>query len=138
MESDNALKILENLDQSKKETVLNRLPPKDRFLLEIAELTSMDIDTAGKLVEKAREGLVEGGLIQKDFVSANELYKKRQTIGKITTATEALDTLFAGGVETQALTEVYGEFGCGKTQFCHTMCVQVQKSKEEGSWSKKR
>ena len=100
--------------------------------VEIAELTSMDIDTAGKLVEKAREGLVEGGLIQKDFVSANELYKKRQTIGKITTATEALDTLFAGGIETQALTEVYGEFGCGKTQFCHTMCVQVQKSKQEG------
>ena len=100
--------------------------------VEIAELTSMDIDTAGKLVEKAREGLVEGGLIQKDFVSANELYKKRQSIGKITTATEALDTLFAGGIETQALTEVYGEFGCGKTQFCHTMCVQVQKSKQEG------
>jgi DNA repair protein RadA len=93
--------------------------------VEIAELTSMDIETA-------RKGLVDGGLIQKDFVSANELYKKRQTIGKITTATESLDTLFGGGVETQALTEVYGEFGCGKTQFCHTMCVQVQKSKQEG------
>ena len=100
--------------------------------VEISELTSMDIETAGKLVEKAREGLVEGGLIQKDFVSANELYKKRQSIGKITTATEALDTLFDGGIETQALTEIYGEFGCGKTQFCHTMCVQVQKPKEEG------
>ena len=37
--------------------------------VEIAELTSMDIETAGKLVEKAREGLVEGGLIQKaEFV----------------------------------------------------------------------
>ena len=100
--------------------------------VEVAELTGMDIDTAGKLVEKAREGLVEGGLIAKDFVSASELYKKRQSIGKITTGTECLDTLFDGGVETQALTEVYGEFGCGKTQFCHTMAVQVQKSKEEG------
>jgi len=100
--------------------------------VEVAELTGMDMDTAGKIVEKAREGLVEGGLIAKDFVSASELYKKRQSIGKITTGTECLDTLFGGGVETQALTEVYGEFGCGKTQFCHTMCVQVQKSKEEG------
>jgi len=100
--------------------------------VEVAELTGMDIDTAGKLVEKAREGLVEGGLIAKDFVSASELYKKRLSIGKITTGTECLDTLFEGGVETQALTEVYGEFGCGKTQFCHTMAVQVQKSKEEG------
>ena len=100
--------------------------------VEVAELTGMDIDTAGKLVEKAREGLVEGGLIAKDFVSASELYKKRQNIGRITTGTDCLDTLFEGGVETQALTEVYGEFGCGKTQFCHTMCVQVQKPKEEG------
>jgi DNA repair protein RadA len=100
--------------------------------VEVAELTGMDIDTAGKLVEKAREGLVEGGLIAKDFVSASELYKKRQNIGKITTGTDCLDTLFEGGIETQALTEVYGEFGCGKTQFCHTMCVQVQKPKEEG------
>ena len=33
LESDDALKILENLDKSKKETVLNKLPPKDRFLL---------------------------------------------------------------------------------------------------------
>jgi DNA repair protein RadA len=40
--------------------------------------------------------------------------------------------LFDGGIETQALTEVYGEFGCGKTQFAHTMSVMVQKSKEEG------
>ena len=45
--------------------------------VEIAELTSMDIETAGKLVEKAREGLVDGGLIQKDFVSAN--YTKRDS-----------------------------------------------------------
>jgi len=100
--------------------------------VEIADLTGMDIDSASKICEKAREGLVEGGLIAKDFVSASELYKKRQEIEKITTGTDCLDTLFDGGVETQALTEVYGEFGCGKTQFCHTLCVQVQKSKEEG------
>jgi len=40
--------------------------------------------------------------------------------------------LLGGGVETQAITEVYGEFGSGKTQFCHTLCVTVQRSKEEG------
>ena len=34
LESDNALKILENLDKSKKQTVLDKLPPKDRFVLE--------------------------------------------------------------------------------------------------------
>lgn len=100
--------------------------------VELAEITGMDKDTASKIVEKARQALVDGGMIQKDFVSASDIYKRRQEIGKITTSTECLDLLFDGGIETQALTEVYGEFGCGKTQFCHTMCVNVQKSKEEG------
>ena len=100
--------------------------------VEISEITGMDKDTAAKIVNKARLHLVEGGLLAKDFVSAAEIYKRRQSIGKITTGTNCLDTLFDGGVETQALTEVYGEFGCGKTQFAHTLSVMVQKPKEEG------
>ena len=50
LESDNALKILENLDKSKKETVLNRLPPKDRFLLE--EGLSYPEDTAARIMQR--------------------------------------------------------------------------------------
>jgi len=100
--------------------------------VELAEITGMDKDTAAKIVNKAREHLVEGGLLAKDFVSASEIYKRRQSIGKISTGTNCLDTLFDGGIETQALTEVYGEFGCGKTQFAHTLSVMVQKTKEEG------
>ncbi len=100
--------------------------------VEISEITGMEKDTAEKIVNKARQHLVEGGMISKDFVSASEIYKRRQDIGRISTGTNCLDTLFDGGIETQALTEVYGEFGCGKTQLCLTMCVQVQKSKEEG------
>ena len=100
--------------------------------VDISEITGMEKDTAEKIVNKARKHLVEGGLLAKDFISASELYKTRQNIGKITTGTNCLDTLFDGGIETRALTEVYGEFGCGKTQFAHTMSVMVQKSKEEG------
>ncbi|MEE8383495.1 MAG: DNA repair and recombination protein RadA, partial [Nitrosopumilus sp.] len=100
--------------------------------VEIAEITGMEKDTAAKIVNKARQHLVEEGLLSKDFVSASEIYKRRQSIGKISTGTNCLDTLFDGGIETQALTEVYGEFGCGKTQFAHTLSVMVQKPKEEG------
>ena len=100
--------------------------------VELAEISGMDKDTAANIVEKARQALVEGGMLAKDFVSATEIYKRRQEIGRITTGTECLDLLLDGGLETQALTEVYGEFGSGKTQFCHTMCVTVQKPKEEG------
>ena len=100
--------------------------------VEIADITGMDKDTVEKLVNKARRYLAENGILAKDFVSAADIYKRRQEIGKISTGTECLDSLFGGGVETQALTEVYGEFGCGKTQFCHTLCVMVQKAQEEG------
>ena len=100
--------------------------------VEISDITGMEKDSTEKLVNKARQYLADGGVLSKDFVSAADIYKRRQEIGKITTGTECLDTLFDGGVETQALTEVYGEFGCGKTQFCHTLCVMVQKAREEG------
>ena len=50
LESDDALKILENLDKSKKDTVLNKLPPKDRFLLE--ESLSYPEDTAARIMQR--------------------------------------------------------------------------------------
>ena len=34
--------------------------------------------------------------------------------------------LFAGGVESQSITEAFGEFRTGKTQLCHTLCVTAQ------------
>ena len=100
--------------------------------VEVSEITGMDRDTAEKIVNKSRVQLANAGVIAQSFENASEIYKRRQEIGKITTGTNCLDTLFEGGIETQALTEVYGEFGCGKTQFCHTMCVMVQKPREEG------
>ena len=50
LESDNALKILENLDKKKKENVLNKLPHKDRFLLE--EGLSYPEDTAARIMQR--------------------------------------------------------------------------------------
>ncbi len=100
--------------------------------VELGEISSMTSETCEKIVTTARRQLAENGTITKDFATASEIYKRRQNIGKITTSTDALDNLLGGGIETQAITEIYGEFGSGKTQFCHTMCVTVQKSKEEG------
>ncbi|GFN39672.1 MAG: DNA repair and recombination protein RadA [Thaumarchaeota archaeon] len=100
--------------------------------VEISDITGMDFDSVVNLVNKARYQLIEEGKLEKDFVNATEIYKRRQDLGRITTDTDCLDHLLDGGVETQAITEVYGEFSSGKTQFCHTMCVTVQKPKEDG------
>ena len=50
LESDNALKILENLDEKKKNTVLNKLPPKDRFVLQ--EGLSYPEDSAARIMQR--------------------------------------------------------------------------------------
>jgi len=100
--------------------------------VELEELSSMTSETCEKIVTHARKQLAESGAITKEFATASEIYTRRQSIGKVSTCTDALDGLLGGGVETQAVTEVYGEFGSGKTQLCHTLCVSVQKPKEEG------
>ena len=100
--------------------------------VELEEISSMTSETCEKIVTHARKQLIESGALAKEFATASEIYTRRQSIGKVSTCTDALDELFGGGVETQAVTEVYGEFGSGKTQLCHTLCVSVQKPKEEG------
>jgi len=50
LESDNALKILENLDENKKNTVLDKLPPKDRFLLQ--EGLNSPEDSAARIMQR--------------------------------------------------------------------------------------
>lgn len=92
----------------------------------ISEATGLDLDKATTICNKARNKLVELGKLEKDFVTATEIYKRRQAIERISTGVKGLDELLAGGIETQAITEVYGEYGTGKTQICHTLCVMVQ------------
>lgn len=99
---------------------------------EVADALNGDISKAAELINKARSRLSELGLIAKDFVSAIELYQMRKSIERITTGSKNLDELLGGGIETGAITEFYGEFGCGKTQICHTLAVTVQLPKEMG------
>jgi DNA repair protein RadA len=99
---------------------------------EVADATSWDITRATELCNKARLKLVDLKYFEDDFVSASEIYRRRKAIDRITTGSKNLDDLLAGGIETQAVTEFYGEFGSGKTQICHTLCVTTQAPKDQG------
>lgn len=57
---------------------------------------------------------------------------KREKILRISTGSENLDKLLLGGVESMAITEVFGEFRTGKTQIAHTLCVTAQLGLEKG------
>jgi len=50
LESDNALKILENLNEEKKNIILDKLPPKNRFLLK--EGLSYPEDSAARIMQR--------------------------------------------------------------------------------------
>jgi len=93
---------------------------------EISDATGLSYDKALEISENARKLLGIG------FITAEEYYKKRQNIGYISTGSKALDNLLGGGIETQAITELIGEFGTGKTQLCHQLAVNVQLPKEKG------
>jgi len=88
----------------------------------VAELVAVGLDEehAFKIISAARE------VIEVSWVTAKELAEIKTSIGRITTGSVRLDTLIGGGVETQSITEFFGEFGSGKSQLCHQLAVNVQ------------
>ncbi len=94
---------------------------------ELSAVADIGEATALKIITAARKLANLGG-----FESGEIIFQRRQEIGKITTGSKALDSLLGGGIETQAITEFFGEFGSGKTQICHQLAVNVQLPREEG------
>ena len=66
------------------------------------------------------------------FSSAAAYQEVRKKVIKVSTGSKELDKLLGGGIESNSLTEIFGEFRTGKTQICHTMCVTCQLPLELG------
>ncbi len=92
----------------------------------IAEILGIAEERAAEITRAARE------IIGLKFMTAEEYFEAREQVAYVTTGCRALDDLLGGGVETGAVTELVGEFGTGKTQLCHQLCVTVQLPREEG------
>ncbi|RCN47726.1 hypothetical protein ANCCAN_06190 [Ancylostoma caninum] len=60
------------------------------------------------------------------FVTALEVCARRKLCFKISTGSTEFDKLLGGGIESQSITEVFGEFRTGKTQLSHTLCATCQ------------
>ena len=86
-------------------------------------LTETNEHVALELVTKAKKALVDSGLLFKDFSTAQEILERRKNLLKCSTGSSKLDSFLKGGIETQAITEIAGEFGSGKSQICYTLCV---------------
>ncbi|HDH40917.1 MAG TPA: DNA repair and recombination protein RadA [Candidatus Altiarchaeales archaeon] len=95
----------------------------------IGELKDVGLgeSSAIKIVNAAKEAV--GGM---GFESGLDVLKKRKLVGKLSTNSKELDALLGGGIETQAITELFGKFGSGKTQLGHQLSVNVQLPKKDG------
>lgn len=96
-------------------------PPK--IIEEEAHISST---LAVKIVESARQKLGLG------LITARELLAMRKNVKRLTTGSKSLDDLLGGGIETQSITEFYGEYRVGKTQIAFTLAITVQLPEEKG------
>jgi len=102
----------------------------------LAMATVRELEQAGIKDKRAFEIInAARSSISLSFVRADELLKMRQNILRLTTGSRKLDELLGGGIETQTITEFYGEYGSGKSQIAHQLCVNVQLPPERGGLS---
>lgn len=93
----------------------------------LAEAAEIGESTAKKMIKWCREQADIGG-----FKTGTEVFEARLLIKKLRTLVPEVDELLGGGFETQAITELYGEFGSGKSQIVHQLAVNVQLPEELG------
>lgn len=98
---------------------------------DLSVAAGIPLTTAQRIIKEARDAL------DIRFKTALEVKKERMNVRKITTSSQALDGLLGGGIETRTMTELFGEFGSGKTQVCHQISVNVQLPPEKGGLSGK-
>jgi len=75
-------------------------------------------------VEKIKEAAHK--IIGSSFATGLELQERRKRVLIISTGSKAADAMLGGGLMSQSITEVYGEYRTGKTQLAHTMSVMTQ------------
>ena len=93
---------------------------------ELVDKAGLENSVALKISRAARE------TIQTEFITAKQLYERRQNLQRLSFASTNIDKLLGGGLETQAITEFVGEFGAGKSQICMKLSVLCQQSVKDG------
>lgn len=95
---------------------------------ELSAVSELGDAVASRLIISAREALEIG------FEPASKLLDRRKIVGRLTTGSKSLDTLLGGGVQTQAITEAYGQFSSGKSQLAFQLAVNALLPHEKGGF----
>ncbi|MCD6144868.1 MAG: DNA repair and recombination protein RadA [Methanosarcinales archaeon] len=94
---------------------------------ELAGTAEIGESTASRIIMAARRSADVGG-----FETGDAILERRKEVGRLSMGCTEVDRMMGGGFETQAITEVYGEFGSGKTQIAHQLAVNAQLPVDKG------
>lgn len=71
---------------------------------------------AATLTFPARSPPAAQKIVPSGFTTAQQVFEQRSELIQVTTGCQALNDILGGGLETGSITELYGEYRCGKTQ----------------------
>jgi DNA repair protein RadA len=113
-----------------------KLATRYSSFMELATQSPKNIAEMCEITEASAKRTIEAAQIKAnigDFILSSELKEKRAQMHRLTTSSTQLDSLFGGGgLPTGAITEFFGEFGCGKTQICFQLAVNATMPIEQG------
>ncbi len=115
--------IAEKLKEAGYDSVMNLAVATAGDVMEAADI---GMKTAVKVITSARDAS------KMDYELASEILERRKNLVRISTSSPALDKILGGGIETRGITEVFGEFGTGKSQIAHQIAVNAQLPVEQG------
>lgn len=98
----------------------------------IGASSAAELQEAADIGEKTAQSAISAAHDQLDhgYATGKEKLEERDEVNRISTGSEEFDELMGGGIESQSITEVYGEFSSGKTQVALQLAVNVQKRED--------
>ena len=88
-------------------------------MMRLATATPKELSVKAEIGEGVAEKVIEAARRAENitFETALEVDERRKDVGHITVGSQEFNDLIGGGIETQSITEVFGEFGSGKFNY---------------------
>jgi len=106
-------------------------------ILAVAVASPKELAESCEIGEKRAMDIIEGAKLCAEiggFETGEDILERRKAVKKLTTGSKAFDELMGGGLETQSIVEMFGEFGSCKTQVCFQLAVNATLPEEDGGF----
>ena len=101
---------------------------------EVSIISGVDKIKSNDWVFNSQKILEDNGLIRKTDMDIIELMAYQEAQPRLASKCTEVDDLFSGGLVSESVYEVYGEFGCGKTQLCLSLAAEALANDEHVIW----